>query len=119
MIGSDFPARVLEQGLAAASLRHAVLANNIANVNTPGFKRSRVEFEEHLAGALSGGGQADAVSPQVVVEEKTVARPDGNNVDIEGEMTELAQNQIWYSALTRQLSDHFRRLSTVIQDGRR
>lgn len=118
MIGSDFSARMLEKGLSAASLRQNVLANNIANINTPGFKRSRVAFEAQLADALNQGSGADAVRPQVVVEDKSAARPDGNNVDLESEMSDLALNQIWYAALTRQLSDHFSRLSTVIHDGR-
>jgi flagellar basal-body rod protein FlgB len=119
MIGSDFPARILEQGLAAASLRHNVLANNIANVSTPGFKRSRVDFETQLADALAQGTDTDQVKPQVVREDQTTGRPDGNNVDVESELSEMALNQIWYAALTRQLSDHFGRLDTVIHDGRR
>lgn len=119
MIGNDLPARLLESGLAAASLRHRVQAHNIANLTTPGFKRARVEFEQHLTAALASGGSPESVRPTVVVEQNTLARGDGNNVDIEGEMTALAENQIWYSALTRQMADHFSRLRSVIHDGRR
>lgn len=118
MIGSDFTARVLERGLQAADLRHRVIAHNIANVETPGFKRSRVEFEQQLSQALEAGQDPSAVKPEVVLEADQTARPDGNNVDIEGEMTRLAVNQIWYSAMTRQLSDHFARLRMAITEGR-
>lgn len=119
VVGNDLTARLLERGLEAGSLRHRVLANNIANINTPGFKRSRVEFESRLALALEKGENPVDVRAVVQREELTAASPDGNNTDIEGEMSRLAENQVWYSALTRQLSDHFARLQTVIHDGRR
>lgn len=118
MLGNDLVSRILERGLEASSLRHRVLANNIANVNTPGFKRSRVEFEAKLAEALRGN-QTEVEAPEVVQETNSLARPDGNNVDIELEMSQLAENQIWHAALVRQLSDHFARLRTVVYDGRR
>lgn len=119
MVGNDLTARLLAKGLEASSLRHRVLANNIANISTPGFKRSRVEFEAQLSEALQQGESPDAVRPAVVREADTFELPDGNNTDVEGEMSRLAENQIWYSALTRQLSDHFARLQTVIHEGRR
>lgn len=119
MIAKDLAWRVLERGLEASSLRQRVLAHNVANINTPGFKRARVEFEDHLARAVAAQQDPDAVQPEVVVETQSLGRPDGNNVDIELEMAQLAENQIWYAALTRQLSDHFARLRTVIHDGRR
>ncbi|HEY8347890.1 MAG TPA: flagellar basal body protein [Symbiobacteriaceae bacterium] len=118
-IGRDITTRVLEQALQAATLRQNVLANNIANIGTPGFKRARVEFERHLAQALQKKADPTSVRPMVVVEQDRSAFPDGNNVDVEAEMVRLAENQIWYSALTRTLSDHFARLRTVIYDGRR
>jgi flagellar basal-body rod protein FlgB len=111
--------RSLEQGLRAASLRQQVIAHNIANVQTPGFKRSRVDFEAQLSQAISDGQSPDSVEPTVVQEVDVVGRPDGNNVDIEAEMARMAENQIWYAALTRQISDQFARLRMVIYDGRR
>lgn len=118
MIGRSLPTRVAEQALKAATLRHEVIANNIANVETPGFKRSRVDFEAQLAQALSQGRSPDSVRPSQVVESDFIGRPDGNNVDIEFENVKMAENQIWHAALTRQISDHFARIRMVI-DGRR
>lgn len=118
MIGRDLPARILESALGASTLRQRVYAHNIANVKTPGFKRSRVDFEDELARALEAKNP-DAVRPTVVYEEDSLGRPDGNNVDIEAEMVKVAENQIWQAALARQISDHFSRLSMVIHDGRR
>ncbi len=119
MVGNDLTARILERALSAATLRQRVLAHNIANINTPGFKRSRVEFEQHLADALERGERPDEVHPAIVREKHTIGRPDGNNVDIEREMTEMAVNQIYYAALARSISDHFARLRMVIHEGRR
>ncbi len=118
MIGRDLPARIVEQAIDAASLRQRVLANNLANAMTPGFKRSRVDFETELARALAAGTNPDQVRPAVVKETDSIGRPDGNNVDVEAESVKMALNQIWYSALTRQISDHFHRLRLVITEGR-
>lgn len=131
----------LEQSVQAATLRHQVIANNIANVNVPGFQASQVSFEEQLKAALAGdkpaefelqgltaderhipfGGEAVATPVQPVVEPNLtgVMRQDGNNVDLETEMAKLAANQLWYQSLVRSMSDEFSRLRTVINDGRR
>ena len=118
LLGNDLTSRLLERGLGASSLRQRVLAHNVANAMTPGFKRSRVEFEEQLAAAMAEGKSPDAVAPKVEIETDTIGRADGNNVDIELEMTRIAENQLYYAALTRQLSDQFSRLRMVIHDGR-
>lgn len=114
---SELTAEALRRSLQAASMRQQVLANNIANATTPGFKRSRVDFETKLAEALRNGQPVDQVQPEVVQENYTIGKPDGNNVDIELEMSQLAENQIYYAALTRSLNDQFSRLKQVI-DGR-
>ncbi len=119
MIGNDRSTRLVESALNAASQRHQVIANNIANVNTPGFKRSRVEFESELAKALAAGESPESIATKIVQDTETTLRPDGNNVDIEVEQVLMAENQLWYAALTRQISDHFARLRLVIHDGRR
>lgn len=109
----------LAAALTAAGLRHRVLAHNLANANTPGFKRFRVEFESRLAAALAAGQDPAGVTPAVVRETGSRSRPDGNNVDVELEMAQLAENQLWQAALVRQVSEHFARLRTVIYEGRR
>lgn len=118
MIGNDLTMRLLANGLEAASLRQRVIANNLANVNTPGFKQSHVEFEQRLAEVLAAGENPDSVTAAVVKETTTTGRPDGNNVDVESATTTMAENQVWYAAMTRQLSDRYARLRTVIYDGR-
>jgi len=119
----------LKKGLDAGALRQRVIANNIANVNTPGFKKSAVEFESLLKAALGRDtiklvttdprhfGAAPYLAelrPEVRVNEATSMREDGNNVDMDEEMTNLAINSIKYQAVTRELSDRISLLGYVI-----
>ena len=122
------------RALAAASLRHEVLSNNIANVNTPNFRRSHVRFEDLLQKELGLAedplmkvvrthdrhlpvafrGKARAVIEQ---DENTNMRLDRNNVDIDIEMAEVAKNQLYYSALATALGGHISKLKSVISSG--
>lgn len=124
---------VLEQSLAAASLRHKVISNNIANVNTPGFKKSEVAFESMLQSAIGGSQLLMTstnekhiqtvrsplqVTPTINTITDTSMRTDGNNVDVDIEMAELAKNNIYYNAVAQQLGQHFSGLKNVINGGR-
>jgi flagellar basal-body rod protein FlgB len=77
-------------------LRQQVLAQNVANVNTPGYRRLDVHFEEALAEQLakrpdSSAGNAPA---QIIEDQNTPTRPDGNNVEIDLEMMRLNKNTL-------------------------
>ena len=124
----------LKRGLDAAYLRHQVISNNIANVDTVGFKASRVVFEDHLARAAElaqddkldmvvtherhivpdGKKPFEEVGPVVVTDESTSTRLDGNNMDIEREMVELAKNSINYYTTISKINSEFRKLGRVI-----
>lgn len=119
----------LTKGLDAEALRQRIIANNVANVNTPNFKKSTVAFESLLKKALgreslemittnpkhfSGTPQLAELKPEVNLNETTTMRTDGNNVDIDEEMTNLAANGIQYQATARELSDRISLLSFVI-----
>ncbi|MFO7154119.1 MAG: flagellar basal body rod protein FlgB [Caldicoprobacter oshimai] len=126
---------ILEKALDAAWLRNEVIAHNIANADTPGYKKYRVEFEEELKSAIEastlkgkrtrakhleiGASSIDKVRPRVVRTGGTQMREDGNNVDMDEEMTSLAKNVIMYNALVQKISGEFRKLKTVINEGRR
>ena len=130
------PIQILERSLDAASLRQKVLANNIANVDTPNFKRSDVSFDSALQEYLNdasptlrgtvtdprhipiGTPSFSQIQPQVIVEQTTTVNNNGNNVDIDSEMTQLATNQIKYNLLIQQLNAQFSKLRTAIQGGR-
>lgn len=123
---------IMNRGLDASSLRNEVIANNLANVDTPGFKRSDVSFEQELLKAMSGkqklqgfvtnekhipiGGPSQGeIAPRVVPERTTSIRNDGNNVDIDREMAALAKNSIMYSALIEEINGEFRKIKTAIE----
>lgn len=118
-VAFDVNLDLLARALSAADLRHRVLANNVANVNTPGFKAARVEFESLLQEAMALGDAPLAVAPVVVRDNTLSLRPDGNNVDIDVQMSAVAANQLWYGALARSLSDEIGRLRAAISEGRR
>lgn len=121
---------LLEKALDAAWLRNETISNNIANVNTPGFKKSYVRFEELLSDASDkfqisgikkdkkflpiGKDAAMTASPQIVRENFTSMRRDDNNVDVDVEMAELAKNTIKYNALITQISKEFGKIKMAI-----
>ena len=125
----------LSKGLDAASLRQQVIAENLANVETPGYKRKTVEFEAELQKAIkrpqklqlecthprhiSGLKNSGTLEPTIKCDRSTSMRNDGNNVDLEGEMASLAANALTYRALLQQLDSKLSRLRTVINEGRR
>lgn len=128
-----------EKQLDASSLRQKVISNNISNVNTPGFKKSDVTFEEKLNQVMNldkskiglnatnerhfsfGAGRSSIsdVKPEVISEGGTSMRQDENNVDIDVEMANLAKNNISYQTMTRLIGTKFRMLSSAISEGRR
>ena len=115
----------LDSALGAAGLRHQALANNIANVNTPGFKRSDVQFDGLLAKALDqseASGDSSAIKnlkPATQMDETTTMRADGSNVDIDLEMANLAENNVRYNALVQLAAKKIHMLEYIISDGRK
>ncbi|WP_242868872.1 flagellar basal body rod protein FlgB [Desulfotomaculum copahuensis] len=122
----------LQKQLDASALTQRVIANNVANINTPGFKKSRVAFTEELRRALGEDAlplktdnprQIEAplplarVEPMVVKEEDTTMGYNANNVDIDQEMVNLAANTLTYQAAARALGDRLALLDYVIKGG--
>ncbi len=123
---------LLQKGMDASWTRNNVITNNIANVDTPGFKSSSVNFETAMKRAMEeeGGGfstkttrpehidfsesSTSKVNPVVVPNNSTSYRLDGNNVDIEYENIELAKNTLWYYSMIEQISSEFAKIRTAI-----
>jgi flagellar basal-body rod protein FlgB len=87
----------LERAISGAGQRHAALAANLANVNTPGYQRVDVDFHSALQGALAGDDARGAVertafSPQR--DAAAVTRADGNGVDADVESAQIAANAL-------------------------
>jgi len=107
---------LLEKALDVSSLRHQIISNNIANVNTPEYQRKEVKFEKMLEGALDAGADVNNVKPRVKTDlSEAFGRIDGNNVNLDKEMSDLATNTIKYNALIRQLSSKFQNMQTVLK----
>ena len=116
---------VLKKAADASWKRNEVISNNIANVDTPGYKRKDVQFESYLMGALTGDGsldkrvantRMDTLNAQVYTDYANLSyRMDGNNVDIDTESANLAENQIRYYALMDSMTQEFSRLKMVLQ----
>ena len=120
----DVTFQTLDLALGAAGKRQEVLANNLANVNTPGYKRLDVEFDGMLAKAIDSaraGDQAglDKLQPGVSTDDSVAVRADGNSVDVDQEMAFLAENNIRYNALVQLTQKKLETLKYVISDGRR
>ncbi|WP_341877178.1 flagellar basal body rod protein FlgB [Defluviitalea saccharophila] len=113
-------ANVLEKALDASWLRNEAISNNIANADTPGYKRKDVEFEKYLQDAVAFNKPVHKINmkdiqPKIVTENSSLqTRIDENNVDIDIEMTELAKNSIKYNTLISIVSKKFKGINNVL-----
>lgn len=101
--------------LQAAELRHQVLSQNLANVNTPGYQRLDVDFEAQLAKVMAGEQSSEALVPQIVEDNSASMRADGNNVDIDKEVGQLSKNATLYQMYTELLNSQFRSMQQAIE----
>lgn len=117
---------VLTKAADASYQREAILANNISNVDTPGYKRKDLNFEGVLSQELGrckhqsldkkiSELDTSKLTANVYTDHSNYSyRMDGNNVDIDTENVELASEQIKYEALTSSISSHFSRMKSVL-----
>lgn len=119
---------LLKQALHACARRQEAIAHNIANVNTPGYRRVDVSFEQFLRSTPIAplrvsnprhfsSPPLQTPSPRLSADEDAPMRPDGNTVDIEYEMAQLAENQIRFQALSQLITGRYQSLKTVITGG--
>jgi len=126
---------ILNRSMSVSLLRQEVIADNIANADTPHFKRSEVAFESELKRALNSYNpnpfpaaltnkrhipfyrpkDYKEVKPNVYLDYSTSYRNDGNNVDVEKEMVDAKENTLRYSAMAQRVNDNFKLLSIVLR----
>jgi flagellar basal-body rod protein FlgB len=127
---------ILQRNMDVAMLRQDVIANNIANADTPNFKRTVVNFESQLKAALDSENgprpfQAAmtherhipfhqpvdyrSVAPQRRLDYLTTADNNGNNVDIEVESMNFLNNQLRYTMMTNAVNQQFQRVNLVVR----
>ncbi|MDK2836580.1 MAG: flagellar basal-body rod protein FlgB [Thermosediminibacterales bacterium] len=127
---------ILEKTLDSVWLRNEIIAENLANVDTPGYKSKEVVFEQILRNEMMKRGskmkiarthplhitnEYDVVNikPEIRIKNNSSLRNDKNNVDIDLEMAELTKNTLKYDVLSQLIKKHFQNLQSVISEGRR
>jgi flagellar basal-body rod protein FlgB len=126
--------QLLEKSLDASSMRQRVIANNIANVDTPYFKRSEVSFESLLQQQMGSftqlqgyrtdarhfyfGNSGQQLMPQVTTDEASIMNNNLNNVDMDTEMSQMAKNQLAYNTEIQQINHEMKQLRLAM-DGRK
>jgi flagellar basal-body rod protein FlgB len=126
---------ILHRAMSTSVIRQDVIADNIANADTPHFKRREVTFESELNRALRSYDpnpfpaaltnnrhipfhrpkNYSEVKPIVYLDYTTSYRNDGNNVDIDREMVDARRNAMMYTAMARRVSDNYQLLSMVLR----
>ena len=141
IIRHDLTSKLLEKALDGLSARQQAISHNMANVDTPNFKTTEVSFEEDLAAAIRRQPTADTLSmhvsdarhigtfpdpvdvdglsPRATQLLTTSMRNDGNNVDVDREMTRLAETQLFFQAATHLVNVKFNQLKQAIWEGRK
>lgn len=143
---TSLTSQVVHKALDGLALRHKTIASNLANVDTPGFRRRDVQFEGLLKNALRESGQTpggvadsetmalrvsrpehisnvrrfdsvEGIQPEVTEMQDFEYRTDGNSVDVETEMAQLARNTQRYIALSSLESRSFKSLRGIISGG--
>lgn len=119
----------LGQALNYSSLKQKVIAQNIANVDTPNYKAEDVSFSSYMQNELGQGFQTNCTDPRhidfssssddsqsaIVTRQNVQYNNDGNSVDLDQEMSDMATNQIYYNSLIEQLNSKFSALQMVIK----
>ena len=121
----------LEKGLDYSSLKQKVISQNIANEATPGYKAKDVSFKQSMQEAVEQSLSANrtdvrhfdfngrpASVPGVITKKNVSFNNNGNSVDMDNEMADLATNQIYYNALIDRMSGKFSSLQNVIRGGK-
>lgn len=130
MFPDDLTTEVLSAALRGHDARNAALVNNIANAETPGYKRIDVQFEAALAEAVEsdrerlrrgagagwsiGGREVEGLAASVRSVDTTTMRVDGGNVDPDDEMAQLSANQLAHQTVVSLLDKRFSQFRTAI-----
>jgi len=124
----DHTFQVLEASLNGSTARQNIIAHNISNVNTPGFKQFLVNFEDQLNDSLintklplkitSSKHISNGDNDLKVTRDTSPGRADGNNVNLETEMTAMVKNDIYFNAALNQINKKIAIKKYAISDGR-
>lgn len=117
----------LEMALDGSALKQKTISNNLANVDTPGYKAKETVFNQELKRSLQAHrtdqrhfsfSTGSSSSFYVKEEANTVMNHNGNNVDVDKEMAELAKNQLYYQTLVQRINGKLNSIKMVVKGGR-
>ena len=119
MLSGDNSFAVIGKMLDGCAKRHEIIAANLANTETPGYKRAEVRFENQLAEAISRNDKAAIEAAVFEIGETSglKARPDGNNVDFGFELGEMTRNTLAFSTFAQLAASRVRRYREAIGGG--
>lgn len=106
--------QALARYLDVVAFRQGLVAQNVANIDTPGYRTRDVNFRRELQKALG----SDAISPAPLDVPGLLQRPDGNNVSLDREGLLMAETQLQFRTGVQLLRTEFRRLQSAIQEGK-
>lgn len=109
----------LDAGIKAEGLRQRAISNNMANLETPGYRRLDVKFEELLANSLDSSGKADLseAAPEIYQPNQTPLKPNGNDVSLESEVGVMIKNSLRYKTYVRLLAKKYNQIGLAINVG--
>ena len=107
---------LIDVGIRAENLRQKAIASNIANMQTPGYRRVDVRFEEMLDKALNSGGKIKLaeIEPEVYQPMETAVKSNGNDVSLENEVGEMVKNTLRHKAYIRLLRKKYAQIELAI-----
>ena len=107
---------LIEAGIRAESLRQKAIANNVANLRTPGYRRIDVKFEELLAKFTDSSGAVDLgkAAPQIYQPNQTPVKSNGNDVNLESEVGQMIKNTLRHKAYIRILNKKYRQIELAM-----
>lgn len=107
---------IINAGIKSESLRQKAIANNVANLQTPGYRRVDVKFQDILAKAMesSNGIDVTELEAEIYQPNETPINSNGNDVNLEFEVGQMVKNSIKHKALTRLLAKKYQQIDLAI-----
>ena len=112
----DMTITLLNKMMDVSAERHKVIANNLANANTPGYVRQDIRFRDSLAKAVESRDieAIESFKPEIYADKTRPFRPDGNNVSSQVELSEMTENQLLYRMTSKAMSLKLQRLKKAV-----
>ena len=109
-------ADLLEAGIKAENLRQKAIANNIANLETPEYRRVDVKFEDLLVNSMDSSGSVDLdeLEPEIYRPKQTPIKSNGNDVNLEYEVGQMVKNTLRHTAYIRLLNKKYRQIELAM-----